>query len=262
MSRERFLSATAAPPRPRSPASSRAMARAKSKPLSATRIIRSQSHSLRTAGAAPRRSQPTHSIFLNTRPGAAERATSLRHLLKSKDRFPTGLLPLRAPPHSALSAHRPLRALVGGVAGTLTNTGVISLTNGTGVTCSGTNPGSCSLAAINANSVLANNTGASAIPTAIATSTGLGILHSVLGNLAWTSSGHTGTANRIPYFNSAGAAAEVASSSLNLGVSGGGTGLTSVTQGDLLYASAANTLTTLAKDTNSTRYLSNQGASN
>src|ERR1051326_1399197 len=153
-------------------------------------------------------------------------------------------------------------ALVGGVAGTLTNTGVISLTNGTGVTCSGTNPGSCSLAAINANSVLANNTGASAIPTAIATSTGLGILHSVLGNLAWTSSGHTGTANRIPYFNSAGAAAEVASSSLNLGVSGGGTGLTSVTQGDLLYASAANTLTTLAKDTNSTRYLSNQGASN
>lgn len=42
----------------------------------------------------------------------------------------------------------------------------------------------------------------------------------------------------------------------------GGTGLTSYTQGDLIYASAANTLTTLAKDTNSKRYLSNQGTSN
>lgn len=33
-------------------------------------------------------------------------------------------------------------------------------------------------------------------------------------------------------------------------------------QGDTLYASAANTLSTLAKDTNATRYLSNTGASN
>lgn len=33
-------------------------------------------------------------------------------------------------------------------------------------------------------------------------------------------------------------------------------------QGDLLYGSAANTWTSLAKDTNSTRYLSNQGTSN
>ncbi len=42
----------------------------------------------------------------------------------------------------------------------------------------------------------------------------------------------------------------------------GGTGLTSYNQGDLLYASAANTLTTLAKDTNATRYLSNTGTTN
>lgn len=42
----------------------------------------------------------------------------------------------------------------------------------------------------------------------------------------------------------------------------GGTGQTSITQGDLLYGSAADTISKLAKDTNSTRYLSNQGTSN
>lgn len=42
----------------------------------------------------------------------------------------------------------------------------------------------------------------------------------------------------------------------------GGTGLTSYTQGDLLYASASNTLNKLAKNTSSTRYLSNTGSSN
>ena len=47
-----------------------------------------------------------------------------------------------------------------------------------------------------------------------------------------------------------------------LAVGNGGTGLTSATQGDILYASAADTLSKLAKDANSTRYLSNQGTSN
>lgn len=42
----------------------------------------------------------------------------------------------------------------------------------------------------------------------------------------------------------------------------GGTGLTSYTQGDLIYGSAANVLSKLAKDTNATRYLSNTGSSN
>ncbi len=45
-------------------------------------------------------------------------------------------------------------------------------------------------------------------------------------------------------------------------VANGGTGLTSVAQGDLLYSSAANTLSTLAKSASSTRYLSNTGTSN
>jgi len=47
-----------------------------------------------------------------------------------------------------------------------------------------------------------------------------------------------------------------------IGVTKGGTGLTSVSQGDILYGSAANTIAALAKDTNATRYLSNTGASN
>lgn len=47
-----------------------------------------------------------------------------------------------------------------------------------------------------------------------------------------------------------------------LGVTRGGTGLGSFSQGDTIYASAANTLSALAKDTNATRYLSNTGTSN
>lgn len=42
----------------------------------------------------------------------------------------------------------------------------------------------------------------------------------------------------------------------------GGTGQTTITQGDMLYGSASNTLSKLAKDANATRYLSNTGASN
>ena len=42
----------------------------------------------------------------------------------------------------------------------------------------------------------------------------------------------------------------------------GGTGQTTITQGDLLYGSAANTISKLAKDANATRYLANTGTSN
>lgn len=47
-----------------------------------------------------------------------------------------------------------------------------------------------------------------------------------------------------------------------VGVTKGGTGLTAATQGDILYASAANTLSALAKSASATRYLSNTGATN
>lgn len=47
-----------------------------------------------------------------------------------------------------------------------------------------------------------------------------------------------------------------------IGVVYGGTGLNTAAQGDLLYGSASNTYSSLAKDTNATRYLSNTGTSN
>lgn len=47
-----------------------------------------------------------------------------------------------------------------------------------------------------------------------------------------------------------------------LGVTNGGTGLATVSQGDLLYGSASNTLSALAKSATATRYLSNTGTTN
>ena len=47
-----------------------------------------------------------------------------------------------------------------------------------------------------------------------------------------------------------------------LAVTNGGTGITTVAQGDILYASGANTITVLAKNTSATRYLSNTGSNN
>lgn len=45
-------------------------------------------------------------------------------------------------------------------------------------------------------------------------------------------------------------------------VVGGGTGLVTISQGDLIFGSAANTYSALAKNVTATRYLSNTGASN
>ncbi len=50
--------------------------------------------------------------------------------------------------------------------------------------------------------------------------------------------------------------------SFTLGTDEGGTGLTSFIQGDLPYYTSGTTLSTLAKNTTSTRYLSNQGTNN
>lgn len=64
------------------------------------------------------------------------------------------------------------------------------------------------------------------------------------------------------------ATALLRATSLTLGWTGqlsvprGGTGLASVAQGDLLYGSAANTLSALAKSATATRYLANTGTSN
>lgn len=47
-----------------------------------------------------------------------------------------------------------------------------------------------------------------------------------------------------------------------LGVARGGTGIATFAQGDIIYATAANTLSALAKSATATRYLANTGASN
>lgn len=47
-----------------------------------------------------------------------------------------------------------------------------------------------------------------------------------------------------------------------IGVTKGGTGLTTTTQGDLFYSDASNSIAKLAKSTSSTRYLANTGTSN
>ncbi len=47
-----------------------------------------------------------------------------------------------------------------------------------------------------------------------------------------------------------------------LPIANGGTGLSSFTQGDMLYFTSGVTLSKLAKDTNATRYISNTGSSN
>lgn len=72
----------------------------------------------------------------------------------------------------------------------------------------------------------------------------------------------TGPATTLKTFTFPNASSTVLTTNAAVTVPQGGTGLTSLTQGDLLYASASNTLSALAKDTNATRYLSNTGSSN
>lgn len=77
----------------------------------------------------------------------------------------------------------------------------------------------------------------------------------------------TSTANQfVTHIDSAGVVQKAQPSFANLsgtmGETQGGTGQTSYTQGDMLYASAANALSKLSKSTSATRYIANTGASN
>jgi len=77
----------------------------------------------------------------------------------------------------------------------------------------------------------------------------------------------TGTITKVPPSATAGIAlvsngAAVDPSFTTTLVAGGGTGITSYNQGDLIYASSTTILATLAKNTTATRYLANTGTSN
>ena len=74
----------------------------------------------------------------------------------------------------------------------------------------------------------------------ITASGGGGGAHTGLTALAWTASGHLGVGSRLAGFDSQGAASYYAS----IGVALGGTGLTSYTAGDMLYATGSTTLAT------------------
>ena len=74
----------------------------------------------------------------------------------------------------------------------------------------------------------------------ITASGGGGGAHTGLTALAWTASGHLGVGSRLAGFDAQGAASYYAS----IGVALGGTGLTSYTAGDMLYATGSTTLAT------------------
>lgn len=129
--------------------------------------------------------------------------------------------------------------LIGNTSGnTLTKA---TLTAGTGITVTNGN-GSITVAAVN-NGTVTSVSGTGTVNgitlTGTVTSSGSLTLGGTLSNVS-LSTQVTGT----------------------LPVTNGGTGLTTVAQGDLLYASASNTLVALPKNTTATRYLANTGTSN
>ena len=87
-------------------------------------------------------------------------------------------------------------------------------------------------------STVVTNTNRAAVT--ISASGGGGGAHTGLTQLAWTASGHLGVGSRLAGFDAQGAASYYAS----IGVALGGTGLTSYTAGDMLYATGSTTLAT------------------
>jgi hypothetical protein len=100
------------------------------------------------------------------------------------------------------------------------------------------------------------NSKISALPSATTPLAGTEVLPVVQGGITEQVSVANLTAGRAV------SAASLSLTTTPLPVNSGGTGLATVTQGDILYASAANTLLSLAKNTTATRYLSNTGTSN
>ena len=106
-------------------------------------------------------------------------------------------------------------------------------------------------------SILGRNTAATGSPEVLSASTTKTLLS--LNNVENTAlSTWAGTSN----ITTLGTISTGTWSATAVGVTKGGTGLTTTTQGDILYADASNSLAKLAKSASSTRYLSNTGTSN
>ena len=89
-----------------------------------------------------------------------------------------------------------------------------------------------------------------------------GILPAANGGTANGFTAFTGPTTSTKTFTLPNASSTILTTNATITVPQGGTGLTSVAQGDLLYGSASNTLSTLAKSAPATRYLANTGSSN
>ena len=111
-------------------------------------------------------------------------------------------------------------------------------------------------------STFADTYGVSTILYASSANTVAGLATANSGVLVTSGAGVPSIATDIPTAVTIGGAAVYRSGGTDVAVADGGTNLSSYTQGDILYASAGTTLTKLAKDTNSTRYLSNTGTTN
>jgi hypothetical protein len=89
-----------------------------------------------------------------------------------------------------------------------------------------------------------------------------GIIASTFGGTENGFTAFTGPATSKKTFTLPNSSATILTTASVVTVPQGGTGLTSLAQGDILYSSALNTLSALAKNTSATRYLSNTGTSN
>lgn len=89
-----------------------------------------------------------------------------------------------------------------------------------------------------------------------------GILPAANGGTANGFTAFSGPAASTKTFTLPNASATILTNDATVTVAQGGTGISGYTQGDLIFASAGSTLTTVAKSASATRYLSNTGASN
>lgn len=87
----------------------------------------------------------------------------------------------------------------------------------------------------------------------------LGLASADFANQGTTTTVLHGNAGGNPSFAAVSLTADITGTLI---VTNGGTGLASLNQGDIIYASAANTFSALAKNASATRYLSNTGGSN
>lgn len=156
---------------------------------------------------------------------------------------------------------------LGGGSHSGTNTGDQTITLTGDVTGSGTGSFAATIASdavtnaklanMAANTIKGNNTGGSADPSDLSVTDVKTMLS--LNNVentalsTWGGSANIVTVGAITSGSWAGTA---------IAATRGGTGLTGVAQGDILYADALNSIAALAKNTSATRYLSNTGTSN